>query len=198
MWECAFEFLAFPRVPQKTRTSEKFFPSQTKYYNSIFDCTQNTISFTFRLFSKYLNLVWNYFQIMIKKRQQHFWIPAPAVLRCSVLGYFLGHRHYSAGRPVFELDARLLFHPYHSQFIFFLSFNLLICWQLFIWNCCKPYFSLLYNCQLLFFWRLALSSVVEVFPRPFFRLLLLQGCLLQTRYAKLYALSLSGVYFFKF
>jgi hypothetical protein len=32
------------------------------------------------------------------------------------------------------------------------------------------------NCQLLCFWRLALSIVVEVFPRPFFRILLLQGC----------------------
>jgi hypothetical protein len=37
---------------------------------------------------------------------------------------------------------------------FFLSFNLLIAWQLSIWNCCKPFFSLLYNCQLLCFWRL--------------------------------------------
>ena len=27
---------------------------------------------------------------------------------------------------------------------------------------------LLYNCQLLCFWRLALSIVVEVYPRPFF------------------------------
>jgi hypothetical protein len=42
---------------------------------------------------------------------------------------------------------------------------------------------LLYNCQLLCFWRLALSIVVEVFPQPFFQILLLQGCLLQTRYA---------------
>jgi len=66
---------------------------------------------------------------------------------------------------------------------FFLSFNLLIGWQLSIWNCCKPFFSLLYNCQLLCFWLLALSIVVEEFPRPFFRILLLQGCLLQTRYA---------------
>jgi hypothetical protein len=28
-------------------------------------------------------------------------------------------------------------------------------------------FSLLYNCQLLCTWRLALSIAVEVFPRPF-------------------------------
>jgi hypothetical protein len=51
---------------------------------------------------------------------------------------------------------------------FFLSHNLLIGWHLSIWNCCKPFFSLLYNCQFLCFWRLALSIVVEVFPRPFF------------------------------
>ena len=51
---------------------------------------------------------------------------------------------------------------------FFLSFSLLIGWQLSIWNCCKPFLSLLYNCQLLCFWWLAWSIVVEVFPRPFF------------------------------
>jgi hypothetical protein len=58
----------------------------------------------------------------------------------------------------------------------------LIGWQLSIWICCKPFFSLLYNCELLCFWRLALSVVVEVFPQPFFLILPLQGCLLQTRY----------------
>ena len=58
-------------------------------------------------------------------------------------------------------------------------------------------FSLLYNCQLLCFWWLALSIVVEVFPLPFFQISLLQGCLLQTRYAQLYVLSMSGVYFLK-
>ena len=46
--------------------------------------------------------------------------------------------------------------------IFFLSFSLLTGLQLSIWHCCKPFFSLLYNCQLLCFWRLALSTVVEV------------------------------------
>ena len=51
---------------------------------------------------------------------------------------------------------------------FFSSFNLLIGWQLSIWNCCKPFLSLLYNCQLLCCWRLALSTVVEACPRPFF------------------------------
>ena len=83
-------------------------------------------------------------------------------------------------------------------FFFFLSFNILIGWQLSIWNFCKPFFSLLYNCQLLCFWQLALSIVVKVFPWAFFRILLLQGCLLQIRYAQLYALSLSGFYFVKF
>jgi len=43
---------------------------------------------------------------------------------------------------------------------------------------------------------LLLSIAVEVFPWPFFRILLLQGCLQQTRYAQLCALSMSGVYFF--
>ena len=66
---------------------------------------------------------------------------------------------------------------------FFSSFNLLIGWRLFIWNCFKPFFSLLYNCQLLRFWRLAVSIVVQVFLWPFFRILLRQGRLLQTRYA---------------
>jgi len=68
-------------------------------------------------------------------------------------------------------------------FFFFLSLSLLTGWQLSSWNCCKPFFSLPCNCQLLCFWQLALSIVVAVFPRLFFRLLLLQGCLLQTRYA---------------
>jgi hypothetical protein len=52
--------------------------------------------------------------------------------------------------------------------VFFFSFNLLSCWQLSIWNCCKPFFALLYNCQLLCFWRLAFSIAVEVFPWPSF------------------------------
>jgi hypothetical protein len=38
----------------------------------------------------------------------------------------------------------------------------------YIWICCKPFFSLLYNCQPLCFWQLALSIVVEVFPQPLF------------------------------
>jgi hypothetical protein len=55
---------------------------------------------------------------------------------------------------------------------------------------------LLYNCQLLCFWRPASSIAVEVFPQTFFQILLLQGCLLQTRYSQLYALSMCGYYFF--
>jgi hypothetical protein len=47
--------------------------------------------------------------------------------------------------------------------ILFLSFNLLIGWQVSIWNYCKLFISLLYNCQLLCFWRLVLSVVVDVF-----------------------------------
>jgi hypothetical protein len=70
-----------------------------------------------------------------------------------------------------------------SHLFFLLSLILLIGWQLSIWNCCKPLFSLLYNFQLPCCWRLALSTVVRVFPRPFLRILLPQGCLLLTRYA---------------
>ena len=72
--------------------------------------------------------------------------------------------------------------PNITFFFSSLSFNLLIGWQLSIRNCCKPFFSLLYYCQLLCFLWLALRTVVKVFPRPFFQLLLLQGCLLQARY----------------
>jgi hypothetical protein len=39
-------------------------------------------------------------------------------------------------------------------FLFFTSstFSLLIGWQLSNWICCKPFYALLYNCQLLCFW----------------------------------------------
>jgi hypothetical protein len=37
--------------------------------------------------------------------------------------------------------------------MFFLCFILLIGWQLSIWICCKPFFSLLYNCQLLCYFQ---------------------------------------------
>ena len=53
-------------------------------------------------------------------------------------------------------------------FVSFLSLNLLIGWQLSICIGCKPFVSLLYSCQVPCFWRLALSIVVGVFPRPFF------------------------------
>jgi len=46
---------------------------------------------------------------------------------------------------------------------FFLSFNLLIVWQIFIWNHCKTFLLLPYNFHLLCSWRLALSILVEVF-----------------------------------
>ena len=59
----------------------------------------------------------------------------------------------------------------HQIIFFFLSLNLLIGWQLSIWICCKPFFSLLYSCQLLCFWRLPLSIAVQVFPLPFFQIL---------------------------
>ena len=59
----------------------------------------------------------------------------------------------------------------------------LIGWQLSIWICCKPFFSLLYNYQLLYFWQLALIIVVEVFLGTFFQIFLLQGCSLPTGYA---------------
>jgi hypothetical protein len=58
-------------------------------------------------------------------------------------------------------------------FFFFFFFSFLIGWQLSIWICSKPFFSFLYNCQLLCFWQLAVSTVVEVFPQPFFRILLI-------------------------
>ena len=65
---------------------------------------------------------------------------------------------------------------------FFLSLNLLIGLQLSIWISCRPFTSLLDNYQLLCFWQLALSIVIEVVPQPFFRIWFLQECLLQTRY----------------
>ena len=70
-------------------------------------------------------------------------------------------------------------------FFFLLSFSLLTGWQLSIWNCCKPFLSLLYNCQLLCFWRPALSIAVEVFPRPFFRILLLPSRMFTTNSLRL-------------
>jgi hypothetical protein len=67
--------------------------------------------------------------------------------------------------PILSFNATLLSpNVLHAPPILF--FNHLIGWQLSIWNCCKPFFSLLYNCQLLCFRRLALSIAVKVFPQP--------------------------------
>ena len=55
-----------------------------------------------------------------------------------------------------------------SCFFFFLTLSLLIGLHLSICNCCKPFLSLLYNCQLLCYWRLALNIAVQVFPLPLF------------------------------
>ena len=64
---------------------------------------------------------------------------------------------------IFEMS----FCSLHQVCFFFLSLNILIGWQLYICNCCKPFFPLLYNCQLLCSWRLAVSIAVQVFPRHF-------------------------------
>ena len=110
---------------------------------------------------------------------------------------------FSSSSPSFPYTLPLPLPSYFSSssssssssffLFFFLSLSLLIGWQLSICNCCKPFCSLLYNCQLLCLWRLALSIAVQVFPRHFLHILLLQGCSLQTRYAQLYALYMSGV-----
>jgi len=73
---------------------------------------------------------------------------------------------------------------YFFFFFFFLSFSLLVGFCSFpsgIVASHSLHFRI--NVSSCVFWRLTLSIVVEVFPRPFFRMLLLQGCLLQTRYA---------------
>ena len=51
---------------------------------------------------------------------------------------------------------------------FFLSLNLLIGWQLSIWNYFKPFFSFLFNCQLQCFWRLAFKYRSQGLPTAFF------------------------------
>jgi hypothetical protein len=58
------------------------------------------------------------------------------------------------------IPCRIVVATKHSKvkvIFFFLSFTVSIGWQLSNCNCCKPFCSLLYNCQLLCFWRLALS-----------------------------------------
>jgi hypothetical protein len=70
---------------------------------------------------------------------------------------------------LYVLSSTYIF-TYHLSIvgIFFLSFILLIGWQFSIWNCCRPFFPLLYNCQLLCFRLLALCIIVKVFLQPFF------------------------------
>jgi len=56
----------------------------------------------------------------------------------------------------------------HFFTIFFLSFNLFIGWQLSICNWCKPFFSLLYNCQLLCFLAICFEYCSRGLPTAFF------------------------------
>ena len=51
--------------------------------------------------------------------------------------------------------------------IFFLSFTLLIGWQLSVWNCCKQFFSL-YNCQLPVFLVTCFKYCSRGLPTAFF------------------------------
>ena len=155
------------------------------------------------------------------------------VMLCYVMLRYVTLRYvtlrYVTLRHVTSRYVTLCYVILHLFAFFILSFNILPGWYLSICNCCKPFFPLLYNCQLLCFWWLALkgltlillmwrtgwasnnaskwqmgfnlafkglSIVIEVFPLPFFRILFLQGRLLQTRYALLYVLSMSGFYFF--
>jgi hypothetical protein len=53
-------------------------------------------------------------------------------------------------------------HNFYPALFLILSYNIFVSWQLSICNCCQPFFPLLYNCQLLCFWRLALSIVVPL------------------------------------
>jgi hypothetical protein len=46
-------------------------------------------------------------------------------------------------------NIKSLRHQISVYIFFFLSFNLLVGWQLSIWNCSKPFFSLLCNCHTL-------------------------------------------------
>ena len=72
------------------------------------------------------------------------------------------------GLPCYHAFPRYLINGTIFGEIFFSSLSLLIGWQLSIWICRKAVCSLLYNCQLLCFWRLALSIVVKVSPLTFF------------------------------
>jgi hypothetical protein len=57
---------------------------------------------------------------------------------------------------------------YSRNVFFFLLFSVLIGWQISIWKCCKPLFSLLYNCQLLYFWWMAFEYCSRDLPTAFF------------------------------
>jgi len=89
------------------------------------------------------------------------------VTECNTITDFPDAMKFGKGGKVTNIKRDVASFMFRMEEIF-LSLSVLIGWQLSIWNCCKAFFSLLYNCQLLCFWRLALSIVVEVFPLPFF------------------------------
>ena len=57
--------------------------------------------------------------------------------------------------------------PKWKILFFFFSLNPLIGWQISIGNCCKPFFSLLYNYKLLCFWRLTFKYCSRSLPTAF-------------------------------
>jgi hypothetical protein len=71
---------------------------------------------------------------------------------------------YAFLNKIFEMS----FCSLHQVCFFFLSLNISIGWQLYICNCCKPFFPLLYNCQLLCFWRLAVKYCSQGLPTALF------------------------------
>jgi hypothetical protein len=60
----------------------------------------------------------------------------------------------------------------------------------------QAFFLLLYNFQLLCFWRLALRIVVEVFPRPFFPDIASLRMFTTNLLCLIVAIFMNGVYFF--
>jgi hypothetical protein len=66
--------------------------------------------------------------------------------------------------PLTKTYYRIFFYCFFF-FFFFLSFRLYYGWYHYMWNCCKTCILLLYECQPMFFWRLAYSFVVEVLSR---------------------------------
>jgi hypothetical protein len=73
----------------------------------------------------------------------------------------------SSQQPNPQRSTSVLFGLFSHLWISLFSLNILIGWQLSTCNCHKPLFPSLYNCQLLCFCRLALSTAVQVFPLPF-------------------------------